>query len=164
MGKWLVAHVRSRHEKALAIDCEAMGIGYYLPLCVKRVRRRDTNKLRKSVLPLFPGYVPFVNEGDSRIRILETGRVAGILEIADQKRFIQDLEQIRRVVEAGISVDGVEEFATGQTVRITRGPLEGLKGVVRELQSTSRILLNVDAFKMAVAVELDTGDIEAIDE
>lgn len=56
-GMWVVAHLKSRQEKAFAQDLMREGIPYYLPLVEKRTRRRDNGKWRKSILPLFPGYV-----------------------------------------------------------------------------------------------------------
>ncbi len=161
-GRWLVAHMRSRHEKALAKDCEALGVGYYLPLFIKRTRRSDTGKIRKSILPLFPGYVPFVDEGDSKRRVLETGRTAGILDVPGQDDFVRDLMQIWKVVEAGIPIQGVETLAVGTKVRIMTGPMEGLTGIALETKSRRRLLLNVNIFQMAVAVELGQEDVEPL--
>ena len=54
---WFVAHVKPRMEKAVADDCVRKAIEYYLPMVTKVTRRKDNNKPRKSVLPLFPGYI-----------------------------------------------------------------------------------------------------------
>ena len=54
---WFVAHVKPRQEKAAADDCLRLGVEYYLPMFTRVTRRRDNNKPRKSVLPLFPGYI-----------------------------------------------------------------------------------------------------------
>jgi len=162
VGWWRVAHVKPRNEKALAHDCEQMGVGYYLPLYEKRVRRRDNNKPRKSVLPLFSGYLPFVDREGAKDRIYRTNRVVRILNITDQETFVRELTQIWQLVTAGLQLGGVQSFTVGQKVRVSQGPLFGLVGIVQEIRNPLRLLLNVEAFQMAVSVELDCADVEIL--
>lgn len=162
LGCWAVAHVLPRNEKALARECIKLNIGYYLPLYVKRARRRDNQKIRKSVLPLLPGYFPFVDRDRARLSIFETRRIVHILEVVDQAGFVRDLEAIRRVAASGLSILGIEQFAIGQLVRIKDGPLQGLTGIVREMKSPMRLLLNVEAVRLAVSVEIDSADVEPV--
>jgi len=162
LGFWKVARIRSRNEKALARDCEAMGIPFYLPLYVKRARRRDNNKPRQSLLPLFPGYFPFVAREDHQRRLLETGRVAQIMEIPDQRRFVDDLLQIWKTLESGTAILGVESITPGQTVRIQEGPLAGMTGIVKEVRDQRSLLLAVEAFQMAVCVQIGRLAVEVI--
>jgi transcription antitermination factor NusG len=137
-------------------------VGYYLPLYEKRVRRRDNNKARKSVLPLFPGYLPFVDRDGGKRRIYETKRVVQVLDVTDQEGFVRDLTQVWQAVTAGAQLGVVERFAVGQTVRVNGGPLQGLVGVIQGLRDHLRLLLNVEFFQMAVSVELDCADVEIL--
>lgn len=162
LGYWCVAHVRPRNEKALARDCERTGVGYFLPLYEKRVRRRDNNKHRKSILPLFFGYLPFVDRNGAKRRIYEAKRVVRVLEVADQQGFVRDLTQVWQAITSGARLGVVETFAVGEKVRVHEGPLQGLVGVVQEVRSHLRLLLNVGAFQMAVSVELDCADVEIV--
>jgi len=162
LGYWRVAHVKPRNEKALARDCERIGVGYYLPLYEKRVRRRDNNKLRKSVLPLFSGYLPFVDRDGGRRYLYETNRVVCVLDIANQDGFVRDLARVWQVVGSGAPLGVEEKFAVGQKVRVNGGALRGLVGVIQEVRGHLRLLLNVEAFQMAVSVDLDCGDVEVL--
>ncbi|MFH1739243.1 MAG: transcription termination/antitermination NusG family protein [bacterium] len=162
IGYWCVAYLKPRNEKAMARDCERLEVGYYLPLYEKRVRRRDNNKLRKSILPLFPGYLPFVDRDRGRHRILETKRIVHILDVPDQEGLVQDLRQVWQAVTSGVPIGGVQTFTAGQAVRVNSGPLEGLTGVVQEIRGNVRLLLNVEAFQMAVNVEIDYADVEVL--
>lgn len=162
VGYWRVAHVKPRNEKALARDCELRGVGYYLPLYVKRVLRRDNNKPRKSVLPLFPGYLPFVDRDDGKRRIYETNRVVHVLPVADQEGFVRDLTQVWQAVSSGAPLGVVQAFTVGQRVRVKAGPLQGVVGVIEEMRNHLRLLLNVEAIQMAVSVELDACDVEVL--
>ncbi|MDP8246254.1 MAG: transcription termination/antitermination NusG family protein [Candidatus Hinthialibacter antarcticus] len=162
-GKWRVAYVKPRNEKALAIDCQQAGVPYYLPLYVKRKRRNDNNKYRKSVMPLFPGYFPFVDTEDGKSKLQQTNRVVHILDINDQEAFVRDLEQIRHAVNSGMAVDAVPYMEEGQKVRVKEGPLQGLCGIVNRVDANhARLVITVDALKMAVEVELESESVEAL--
>lgn len=162
-GKWRVAYVKPRNEKALAIDCQLAGVPYYLPLYVKRSRRSDNNKMRKSVLPLFPGYFPFVDDDGGKSKLQQTNRVVHILDIGDQEAFVRDLEQIRRAMNSGVTVETAPYMAQGQKVRVKEGPLQGLTGIVNRVdKNRSRLVITVDALKMAVEVKLESESVEAI--
>lgn len=163
LGEWSVAYVQPRNEKALACDCERDGVIHFLPLYEKRTRRKDNNKIRKSILPLFTGYFPFSRVEDGKRRILETNRVVRILDVPDQERFIFDLTQIQRAAQEGVEVLGVEPIQPGKTVRILDGALQGMVGVVQETFSTRRLLINVEAFNASVALNLDCDSVEPID-
>ncbi len=162
LGQWRVAHVKPRNEKALAEDCKHLAIGYYLPLYEKRTRRRDNNKPRKSIIPLFPGYLPFVDEDDAKHRLYETNRIVHILDVPDQQQFVEDLTGIWQAVSAGVTIGVEESYSVGQKVRVKEGPLQGLIGVILDNANKRRLLLNVEAFRMAVSVELDREDIEPL--
>lgn len=162
LGYWRVAHVRPRNEKALAYDCERTGVGYFLPLYEKRVRRRDNNKPRKSLLPLFSGYLSFVDRNGGKRHIYETNRVVHVLDVIDQESFVRDLAQIWQAVTSGAQLGVVETFGVGQKVRVNGGPLGGLVGVVQEVRNHLRLLLNMEAFQVAVSVELDSADVEIV--
>ncbi len=162
LGYWKVAYLKPRNEKALALECMNMEIGYYLPLYEKRTRRRDNNKPRKSIVPLFTGYLPFVDRDGGKRQICETKRVVTILEINDQKQFTEDLNQIWQAVTSGVPLGEPEPLRTGQKVVVKEGPLQGLVGVITEIYKQRRLILNVDAFRMAVSVELDREDVEPV--
>jgi hypothetical protein len=90
-GQWWVAHTRSRHEKALAVDLVAQGVSYFLPMVERTlvVRKRRF----KGMLPLFPGYVFFVGDASARYRALTTSHVANVIPVVDQERFVEELSQ-----------------------------------------------------------------------
>ncbi len=160
LGLWAVAQVRSRQEKALARDLVVLGIGYYLPLVEKRIRRRDTGKVRKSLVPLFAGYVAVALERGLWDTLYRTGRVATVVPVADQLGFVRDLAQVERTLESGMKVAAAPAFRPGQLVRVKRGPLEGLEGEVSRVKGRAIFAIWVRMFQAAVQVELDELDLE----
>ena len=162
IGCWRVAYLKPRNEKALARDCERMEIGFFLPLFEKRKRRDDTNKYRKSILPMFSSYFPYVNREANTRRIKETSRVVNILDVRDQEGFVRDLNQIWQAIASGSSIEKAPAYEAGQKVIVKNGPLQGLAGAIQETTKQRRLLLNVEAFQMAVSVELDCEDVEPL--
>ena len=77
---WWVAKVKPRQEKALAFDFIAKNIEYYLPLLTKVTRRKDNNKPRKSIIPLFPGYISFCADKNDLRTAFSTGRVVNTID------------------------------------------------------------------------------------
>lgn len=155
LGHWKIAYVKPRNEKALARDCEQREIGFYLPLYVKRTRRRDNNKPRKSVAPLFPGYFPFVAKDDNQRKLLETNRIVNLIPVLDQQQFVDDMNRIRTALSSNVKILGVQPLEPGQTVRIKDGPLMGMTAVVKKMKSESCVMLTVDALQMAMCVQID---------
>src|SRR5664279_3310179 len=102
---WFVAHVKPRMEKAVADDCVRKTIEYYLPMVTKVTRRKDNNKPRKSVLPLFPGYICIAGNKEAYHTLYATGRIASIIEIKHQRKFIAELGQIYSVLEKGVVLE-----------------------------------------------------------
>jgi hypothetical protein len=102
LGCWSVAHVKSRQEKAFAHDLVRAGIPYYMymPLVEKRTRRRDNNKIRKSLLPLFPGYIAIALPWDERDQAYKTHRLANMIPVEDQALFVKELDSIRQALES----------------------------------------------------------------
>ena len=148
---WFVAHVKPRQEKALADDCLRLGIEYYLPLAVKVTRRKDNNKPRKSVLPLFAGYVSFTGTHETHARLYATGHVAGIIEVRHQKKFIAELGQVYSLLEKGVPLEPcTASFAEGDEVRIEAGPLRGVRGVITTVRDRELLVLTVECLGRAM--------------
>src|SRR5687768_5149942 len=90
---WWVLHTKPRQEKSLARQLHASQVPFFLPLVPRRLyinKRRFT-----SHLPLFPSYLFVLTDYSERIRALATKRVVRSLEVVDQARLWDDLEQIR---------------------------------------------------------------------
>jgi transcription antitermination factor NusG len=149
---WFVAHVKPRQEKAFADDCLRSGIEYYLPMTEKITRRRDNNKPRKSVIPLFAGYVSFVGTRETHAVLYATGRVAGIIEIRHQKKFIAELGQVYSLLEKGVPLEPcTTPFFEGEEVLIEAGPLRGIRGTIATVRDQHRLVVKVECLGCAMA-------------
>ena len=156
-GNWWAVYTKPRHEKALAWELKRLGINYYLPMTTKRARRRDNGKPRKSLICLFPGYVSLVDFPKHRLNVLRTGRIARVIEIKDQGRFVRELEQIVEIARRDLNIEIHYDLAIVQEVLIASGPFKGIKGIIGDLAKRNRVYFNVEMFGRAVSMEVDSS-------
>ena len=160
-GRWWVAHTRSRNEKALAWDSLNKNISYFLPMNwkVRRIRGRTM----RSLLPLFSGYVFFCGNERDRLELLRTNRVAGVLEVKDQDKFVNELSQIESAIRAGVPLRPHKYLKAGQRCRVIAGPLMDVQGIIVTSRNNARLVLQIDMLGQATSVEIDTDLIEPIE-
>lgn len=141
-GTWWVAKVKPRQEKAFAFDLLEQGIDYYLPFYEKKTKRSD-GKFRKSLLVLFPSYVPFISE--KPFDHLNQNRVATILPVKLQERFKKELHYVSLSISSGVQIEPIStsgKFKSGDQVKIVGGPMCGAEGVV------------LDSFRNKISISL----------
>ena len=149
-GFWWVAKVKSRQEKALAFDFIKNNIEYYLPLVTKVTRRKDNNKPRRSVLPLFPGYISFCAPEAGASFVYKTGRAVSIIEIKHQRRFSEELSQVLQALSSGAVLEPVTaSYPPGTPVYVHAGPLRGIQGVIARIHDSQRFVLSVTGLGQA---------------
>jgi transcriptional antiterminator RfaH len=139
---WWVLHTRPRQEKSLARRLHESQVPFFLPLIPNRLRIRG--KVVQSYLPLFAGYVFMLASWEEYHLALATRRVARALEVADQARMWDDLEQVYRLIGSGAAVRSEDQLAPGTPVMIQSGPLAGLRGVIVKTASGNRFVVRVD--------------------
>lgn len=159
---WWALYTRHQHEKVVAEMLSAKGFEVFLPLYESKRRWKDRSKVLS--LPLFPCYV-FVRGGfNRRLQIVTTPGVHMILYHGDRAATIPEVEidAIRRTVEGSLRVEPHPFLKCGERVRIKRGPLDGVEGVLVRKKNVCRLILSVDMLAQSVAVEVDAIDVEAI--
>lgn len=161
-GQWWVAHTKSRNEKALAWQMTRKGIHYFLPMA-RKVTRRSGRTIR-SLLPLFTGYIFFCGSEEQRIEVLQTNRVANLIEVPDQSRLVDDLVPIQTVLQEGQPIEPHNYIKAGQKCRVIAGPLMGTEGIVEKADAAARLVLQVAMLGQATSVEIALDMIELIDE
>ncbi len=162
LGSWTVAYVKSRQEKALASELAREGIPYFLPMTEKRVRRRDNGKIRKSIIPLFPGYVSLALPEPEWKRAYATHRVVRLIPVEEQASFVRELNQVERLLDLQAMIEPVPAFAPGQPVRVHAGPMMGLEGEVVRHHGETLFIVRVRLFQQSVKVELDEAYLEPL--
>lgn len=158
--RWYVAHVKSRREKALADFLYKHAIAYYLPLVKKRQASR--NRIRYSLVPVFSGYV-FVNGSvTDRYNALRSNHVGRIIEVVDADTLVRELRQINRALSAEKPIYPVEFLNVGQKVRVKKGLMKGVEGIIVRKDNKYRLVLAVSSIMQSVSVEIDADMVETV--
>ncbi len=161
--RWYAVYTRSRHEKVVAEELCRRQVECFLPLRDVLSKWKDRRKLVQ--LPVFPGYL-FVNTDMERRRI-DVLRVPSVVRIVGFKGVPEPIpsEQIQAVKDLvfhQLEFDPHPYLHAGDRVRIVRGPLRGVEGILLEKKNRYRFVLSIDLIQQAVACEIDAEDVEKI--
>ena len=153
--QWFALVVRSQHERMVASMLDSKGYEQFLPLY--SVRRRWSDRIKQLELPLFPGYVFCRFDLNKRLPILVTPAVllivgAGKLPLPVDESEIAALQSI---VNSGLHAEPWPYLKVGQRVRIERGALEGVEGILTSIKKPFRLVVSVTLLQRSVAVEID---------
>ncbi len=148
----------------VADQLDRMGIENFLPL-VKRTRQWS-DRVKEVELPLFSGY-SFVRlhlTAPERLRVLQTHGVAGFVGINFCDASIPDeqIEAIRTVLLGKVAVSEHPFLEAGQRIRVRGGALDGLEGILLEVDSGRRLILSVEPIQRSISINLDGYQVEVI--
>jgi transcription antitermination factor NusG len=157
---WWALYTRHQHEKTVAEMLAAKGFDVFLPLYESTRRWKDRTKVLS--LPLFPCYV-FVRGGlERKLQVVTTPGIHMILYRGDRVATIpqQEIDAIQRAVEGSYRVEPHPFLKCGMQVRVVRGALEGVEGILLRKKNLCRLILSVDMLAQSVAVEVHAADVE----
>jgi transcription antitermination factor NusG len=157
-GPLWVAHTKARAEKALAWDLLSLDIQYFLPMAEKLAIWGG--RKRKILSPIFPSYLFFCGDLPKRHRVLATNRVCQVIAVHDRPQLMQELEAIRIALNSGRPMDLYPFAAVGQPVRVARGPMRGVEGLVIRKDDVTRIVLQVSMLGQGVSLEISADMLE----
>jgi transcription antitermination factor NusG len=161
-SSWWVLYTRHQHEKTVSEILSEKGFEVFLPLYESIRLWKDRKKLL--TLPLFPCYV-FVHGGlDRRLQVVTTPGIHTILFCGERVAIVPEAEiqAIRRIVEGKFHVEPHPFLKCGERVRVTRGPLEDIEGILVRKKNLYSLVLSVDMMAQSVAVEIDANDVEPV--
>lgn len=162
---WYAVYVRSRHEVQVFDRLRAKGVESFLPT-VERLRKwKDRKKM--VAFPLFPSYV-FVHIGKDHASMLNVLKVPGVVNmlctLPGEPAAIPDdqIISLKKLVENKEALDPYPYLNEGQQVRILKGPLAGVEGILVEKLDKHLLVLSVDVLKQGVALTINAADVEKI--
>lgn len=159
---WWALYTRHQHEKVVAEMLTAKGFEVFLPVYDSIRRWKDRRKVL--ALPLFPCYVFVRGQLDRRLQVVSTPGVHMLLTRGEQIAVVPEDEigSIRRAVEGSFRVEPHPFLKIGERVRVTRGSLTGVEGILVRKKNIYRLVLSVDMLAQSVGVEVDASDVEPI--
>lgn len=161
-AQWFAACTRSRHEKMVAEQLQGRGVEHFLPL--GRTVRRWQSRMAEVDLPLFPGYVFVHIPLRERPRVLTVPGLAYLVASAGQPLPVpaEQILTLRERLVAGVLAEPHPYLAIGARVRVRRGPLAGLDGLLLRKHGQSRLIISVDMIQRSIALHVDACDVEPL--
>jgi transcription termination/antitermination protein NusG len=156
---WYAAYTCANHEKRIAQQLEEREIEHFLPLYETVHRWRD-RRVRLE-LPLFPGYVFVRLLLQERLRVLELPSVVRLVGYGPLPIALPDeeVEVLRHGLHRDLEALPHVYPAKGRRVRILRGPLAGLEGILLRRAGNFRVVLSVDLILRSITVNVNAGDV-----
>jgi transcription antitermination factor NusG len=159
-SSWWALYTRHQHEKSVAEMLTAKGFEVFLPLYESTRRWKDRRKVLS--LPLFPCYV-FLRGGlDRKLQVVTTPGVHMILYRGERIAVIPpyEIEAIQKATDGSLSVEPHPFLKCGSRVRVMRGAMEGVEGILLRKKNLCRLVLSVDMLAQSVSVEVHAADVE----
>jgi transcriptional antiterminator RfaH len=151
---WWACYTRSRQEKTLMRTLHAAEIAYYAPVISRRYRS-PAGRVRESFLPLFANYVFVRGDEMARYAAVCSGCVSRTMPVVDTTQLIQDLGQIRRLIETGAPLAPEARIDTGDWVRVRSGRFAGFEGRVIRRHQQTMLIVEVRFMNQGASVALD---------
>jgi transcription antitermination factor NusG len=161
-SQWYAVYTRHQHEKSVAENLAGRGLEVFLP-AYEAIRQWGDRQKRLS-LPLFPCYVFFRGNLETRVRVLSIPGVHSIVGFAGQPAIIErsEIEAIRVAVESHFLIEPHPFLRHGDRVLVKCGPLAGIEGILVRKRGLARLVLSAELLQKSVSVEVDAYSIERV--
>jgi transcription antitermination factor NusG len=155
-ASWFALHVKRRNEKVIADILGNKGFEHFVPL----YERQSSWRGRPVVLQcaLFPGYVFCrFNPFERQVPIMTTPGVLRIVGYGNRPAAIdhEEIEALQTVTRAGLAAEPFPYLTCGTRVRIQRGVLEGVEGLLLSVKNQDRLLLSITLLQRSIALEIE---------
>jgi transcription termination/antitermination protein NusG len=157
--RWYVLRVRGGREARVAEYLGDAGFTSWLPVRTEVTRWSDREK--RSERPLFPGYLFAVF--DAATQLVDVLRIRDVLGALGQEYRPEPIEEaeistLRRFIDATPRALPCP-YVAGERVRVDKGPLAGIEGVVVRTKDATRLVVRVEILRRAVSAEIDVEDL-----
>jgi transcription antitermination factor NusG len=159
---WFALSVKSRYERVAATFLENSGYELFLPMY--KSRRFWSDRIKELDVPLFPGYLFCRFDIYNRLPVLVTPGVLGIVGGTKLPTPIDvgEISSLQTAVQAGMSREPWPFLNVGDRVRITRGSLAGVEGILMQVKGRHRLILSVTLLQRSIAVDIDSAWVSSL--
>lgn len=157
---WLAAYAKHQHEKRAAELLARKGMEVFLPL-YREVRQWKDRQV-PVFLPLFPCYLFVRANLEQKLDILKTPGIFFLVENEGRACAIPEPEitAVQKLVQNFHSVRPHPFLKTGDHVRISRGALSGVEGILIRVKNQHRVVISVNSLQKSLSVEVDLSVLE----
>ena len=163
--RWYAVQTRSNFEKKVAQELAGKDVENFLPAVAETRRWKDRDKVVE--MPLFRGYlfVQLADSLDSRWKVLRSSGVVRIVGRGQDAEAVPDaeIESIRALLQTRVSFSVHPYLREGMRVRVRRGALQGVEGILLRAKGGSRLVISVGLLLQSVAIEIDAENAELME-
>ena len=161
--QWFAAYTRSKAEKKVARELQKQGIEHYLPL-VKTLKQWSDRK-KKVEEPLIRSYIFVRITAKEYLPVLQTSGVVNIISFCGKPVPVPDWQITNLKILQGTELPVTHEereFTAGETVHITRGALEGLRGIIVHIKGKQKLVISISALNYNLSIDIDPAFVEKV--
>jgi transcription antitermination factor NusG len=159
---WYAVRTRANSEKQVNAQLREKGFETYLPVFRQQRQWKDRRKLVE--FPIFPGYLftRMIDQEDCRLSVLRTAGAVRILSLGDRLEPIPDQQivALQQMVSAGPQCFVHPLLKEGCWVRVRRGPLKNLEGLLIRFKNQTRLVLSIALVCQSISAEVEASDVE----
>ena len=160
--RWYAVFTVPRNEKSVEKQLNLRQIECFLPT-YETMRVWKNRQRVKTVLPLFPTYLFVCIDRHERAKVLQSPGVLQIVGNPKEPLPVADSEiEFLRSDFCKNRAEPFAELAVGQKVRVRRGVMEGLEGVLVRKNNNLRFVLTLSLINQHAAIEVSAADLEAL--
>jgi transcription antitermination factor NusG len=157
--QWHAIYTHHQCERKICERLDKQNVVSFLP--THQVYRIWSDRKKKIEVPLFSNYVFVKVEPGFRYKVLQIPGVTRFIAFNNSPVVIpeKDIDDLKLIIGKTKPIPD-NFFAVGDSVRIVRGPLTGLEGILMEQRKNHRFLIRFTSIQQAVSVDIDTALIE----
>lgn len=161
---WYILKTKSNHEKKVFNQLVDKGFQAFLPLY--ETIRLWSDRKKKVEIPLIPTYVFVKCIEPELIKAAQTTGVAWIMRDVRQYAIVHDheIENLRIFLSHTIEEHPVnlDQYETGEIVKVTHGPFQGMIGTALHLQSEYRVKIEINSLGANFTVSVPKSQLEKV--
>ena len=160
--RWYALRTRSRHEKLVRDRLAGLSIEHLLPTVFRLNQWKDRKK--EIEVPLFSGYCFARFPWADRLAVQTVSGVVGIVGGGALPTPIpyEEIDALKSLMASALKYDAHPYLHEGMVVEVTRGPLQGVRGILLRKGKRHRLVISVHLIRQAAAVEIDASHITPI--
>ena len=161
-ASWYAAYTSANHEKRVAEQFGRKEIEHFLPL-YEAVHRWKDRRVRLQ-LPLFPGYVFVRLPLSEKLKVLQVPGVSRLVGFGDRPVALpeEEIEGLRIGMRRDVKMEPHPYLSQGRRVRIIKGPLTGMEGILLRKRANLRLVLSIELIMRSIVVDVDSMDVRPL--
>lgn len=162
--EWLVFYTKPRSEFRCEKHLKRMDIDVLVPK--KEVLRRWSDRTKRVLFPLFPGYLFAFCDPRERLDVLaQNGIVRSIWHDGRPAKLSANDQYVLKLTEQHRNSVDVVDFplpALDSRVKVVEGPFAGVEGVVVKHQGKHFVCVDIEAIGSSLTLNIDKGSLQSV--